>query len=131
MNTRLTGIVDFQEKNIVVTDTTINRYTLYNACILLTEQFPNMSNVPTTDHRHCNGEWCEVVNVGSYTLTFTNEGMTIESRDTFTFAFPIIPYDTMDIISFDTFTQHEKCVSLWIYLATNNDNPIRINTTRR
>jgi len=130
MNTKLTGIKDFQDSNIVVSDTTINKFTLANACVLLAEQFPTMDNVPTTDWQASNGEFCQAVNIGSYTLLFGTKGFTIQSRDTFTFYFPMIAYEDIDILSFDTFLHHEKCVSIWIYLANSGNDPIRINTTR-
>jgi hypothetical protein len=105
----LENIKNDQYENIVV-KAPYNKYSLTNALIELSENFPNMEYVPDPDMYFTS----EYIQGKSLHVKCDDDGIRIGLNNSYGLRIPTIPYNTIVKISFDTFIDKSNLVSIWI-----------------
>lgn len=103
------GIEAKQYNNITV-KMPYNKYSLTNALIELSDNFPSIQHVPEPD-MHCTSEYIKGKN---FNLKCDDNGIQIGLNASYGLTIPRIPYNAIVKISFDTFIDKSKLVSIWI-----------------
>lgn len=87
-----------------------NKYTLTNALIELSENIPNMKNIPEPTMYFLS----EYIQGKNFHIKCDDDGMRIGINNSYGLGIPTIPYNAILSISFDTFIDKSEFVSIWI-----------------
>jgi len=87
-----------------------NKYSLTNALIELSENFPSMKHVPEPDMYFTS----EYIQGKSFHIKCNDEDLHIGINNSYGLTIPPIPYNAIVKISFDTFIDKSELVSIWI-----------------